>query len=180
MRAGRLKTLATLTSAVTGALGTLWIGASSKEESDEPDALPGLLARANTTVRARYQAGIYPGLYLVAPPVTYLINSVRDPDNKGRDLLMSCTEIRGAAAVYTPLTGAAYALPAMLSQDAPRVGELVRRQEVRYLVELAHIHLNAYPRKGDNVTLEGRTFTVQGTPENGDDGVIVRAIVVPA
>lgn len=173
MRAGRLRTPAILRT-LTTELAPLWVGISAKEETQEPETLPGVLTRSNVTIRAHYRDDVAPGLYLMAGGDAYLINSARDPDGRRRDLLISASLITGTPAEYAPLIGPSYSVPVTLTTEAPYVGDYARAVEYRRIIEVARIHLREYPRKGDAVTLNGATWTVQGLVDGGDDGVIVR------
>ena len=176
MRAGRLRTLATLRT-LTQDVAQLYVGVSAKEETQEPDQLPGVMARSNVTVRARFRADVHPGMYLMCGDVAYLINSVRDPDQRRRDLVMAATEISGTPATYTPVIGVPYQMPVAVFSGLASVGTHSRVAEVRWEVEVAKIYLLDAPRKGDSIAVPAGTFTVETIVEGGDDGVILRLAV---
>jgi hypothetical protein len=183
MRAGRLRVPASLVrlNADNSAeiLGDRWIGISNKEEVQEGVLPPGLRTRVNATIRAHFETGLYPGLYWRTQSALYFIDSLRDPNGRQADLVMSCTELSGRIAAYVPVSGDPIMLRVAPVWDAVYSGEFSRVVERRLVLEVARVELGRDPTPGDRITVDGRTWKVQGIMEGGDDGVVIRLAVLP-
>ena len=88
------------------------------------------------------------GWYLVDGLQLFHVNHVRNPDNKGRDWLASCTELVGDPAVYTPAGGDPVDTRCFVIHDAPFIGEHSQTVVYRARLELPLIEVGR-AKKGD-------------------------------
>jgi hypothetical protein len=95
MRAGRLKTAATLRSSAGVELGAQrLIGIEDKDSSITFGE--GLKSNAAITIRSRWNSDIAQGNFWLAGTRLFLINGMSNPDGCQRDAVCSCTELVGA------------------------------------------------------------------------------------
>lgn len=157
--------------------GSRWVGIRAKEGADAP-AASGLRTRAMVEVRARASAELVPGRYLVSGARLLHITSVRDPMGKGAEVVLSCDELIGLPAQYSPTSGGP-AIPCrvFLAHGVARVGD-VGRTEYTTQLEAAVIEVGR-PQPGALVVVGGQTWRVSGLVEEEDDRVVRRMWVKP-
>lgn len=180
MRAGRLRhrvTVRRLTGDPPAAadVTTVWADVRPPAKDTGQERLS-LRAAAPTPVIVRMTSAIQPGMYLINGSRLYHIDAANDKDARGRELWLSCTELQGETATYTPAVGAPYTVRAFPVYSAPYVGEFGVAPERRISVELPKIELATAWRRGDKLTLNGITYDLLNVAEGGDDGVVVRML----
>lgn len=148
---------------------TVWGGFSVAATGSVPVS-GGLRSPAAIQCRMRYP-DLLAGWYLVDGLQLFHVNHVRNPDNKGRDWLASCTELVGDPAVYTPAGGDPVDTRCFVIHDAPFIGEHSQAVVYRARLELPLIEVGR-AKKGDRVTTRGVDYEVLGLVAGGDDGVV--------
>lgn len=153
-------------------LAPRWVGIRAKEEGDSP-ASAGLRSRALVEVRARFAADFQVGRYIRSGARLLRLVSVRDPRGNKAELVMTCEELVGAAAQYTPAGGGG-AVPCrvFLTHGVARVGD-VGRTEYTTQLEAALIEVGR-PQPGALFVVGDETWRVTGLVEDEDDRVVRR------
>lgn len=176
MRAGQLNTPADLLALGIDlqpqVLGLVWVGIRSKDAGDPP-APVGLRAQARVEVRAWYDERLLQGRYLRADSRLLHLISVRDFKGDRSELVMTCEELVGEVAQYTPASGGA-AVPCrvFLTHGVARVGD-VGRTEYTTQLEAALVEVGR-PQPGALFVVGGETWRVAGLVEDEDDRVVRR------
>lgn len=177
MKAWRLNTRATLHELqgeppAPVVLGLLWCsGAIVPAGTADIAAAPGLRSAVPVTIRARWSDTLRAGRYLSsAAGDLWHIDSVRDPDGRRTDLLLTCTALAGDPATVTPAAGDPYSVRAVLLRSAVGLGEFGAAVEHRFAVELAVCEA-AGVATGDTLALAGRDWLVVDPVPGSWDGV---------
>lgn len=171
MRAGNLRHRAEVLSLDADLMpfshGPRWVGIRAKESADAP-AASGLRSPAMVEVRARYSAELLQGRYLRHSQRLLHITGARDPMGTGAELVLSCVELVGAAASYTP-AGGGTARPCRvhLTHGVARVGELTGKAEYTTQAEVALIEVGR-PQAGALLQVGAETWRVTGLVEDDD------------
>lgn len=181
MRAGSLRHRAEILSMgadlAPASHGSRWVGIRAKESADAP-AAAGLRTRAMVEVRARSDAALIPGRYLLQGGRLLHITSVRDPMGNGAELVLSCEELVGEAAQYKSASGVtASPCRVFLQHGVARVGD-VGRTEYTTQLEAALIEVGR-PQPGALFVVAGQTWRVAGLVDDEDDRVVRRMWVKP-
>lgn len=154
-------------------IGPKWVGIRSKEEADTPSAL-GLRSRAMTEVRARFDPEFQAGRYIRHGERLLHITSARDPRGNKAELVMSCEELVGESAQFTPASGGAAApCRVFLAHGVARPGEFAGKSEYTTQLEAALIEVGR-PQPGAVFVMGGVSWRVAALVEDEDDRVVRR------
>lgn len=174
MRAGNLRHRAELLSLAADlspvSHGSRWFAIRAKEAADSP-APTGLRSPAMVEVRARYSAELLQGRYLRHGSRLFAITGVRDPMGTRAELVLSCDELIGDAATYTPAGGDPVACRALLIHGAHYLDEQGQVTDYRTRAEVALIEVGR-PQVDDQLQLGATTYTVIAYADDTDDGVV--------
>lgn len=174
MRAGRLDTPAELLELrpdlSVRCLDWLWFSINSKESADPP-APSGLRAPAKVTVRSWWDPRLAVGRYLRSDCRLLLINDVRDFDGRRAEVILTCTEISGQPARYSPASGMARDCRVFLTPEVPYRDQLGQATDYRLRAEIAIIEVGR-PEHGDSLRIAGVDYLVDSYADETDDGVV--------
>lgn len=153
-------------------LDWVWTGIRAKEAADVPQAT-GLRSAAKVEVRAYWDDRLIQGRYLRAEDRLLHITSARDFKGARFELVLTCEELVGQAAQYTPaLGGPAVPCRVFLVHGVARVGD-VGRTEYTTQLEASLIEVGR-PQPGALFVVGGETWRVAGLVEDEDDRVVRR------
>ncbi|GAA3555804.1 phage head completion protein [Marinobacter xestospongiae] len=180
MQAGKLKDRVTLYGARTGAgepswpaIGSAWAGFQEPRSVGRSEQT-GIRAVDSTFVRMRYRAGMEHGQLIQRGADWYIVESV-EPGQSRSELAISARRIIGQSALYRQRGGASdVSVLAFLTRENIYTGPM---NEPRHQIELFQPQL-PYPwgRRGDQITIRGATYKVDGVVEGSDDGITLRVM----
>lgn len=150
--------------------GSRWTSIRAKDAADAP-AATGLRSPAMVEVRARYSTELIQGRYLRHGLRLLHITGVRDPLGTRAELVLSCDELIGEAAAYTPAGGTPIACRVHLTHNAPYLDELGQVTDYRTRAEVALIEVGR-PQVDDQLLVAGTLYTVIAYADETDDGVV--------
>lgn len=150
--------------------GSRWTSIRAKDAADAP-AATGLRSPAMVEVRARYSTELIQGRYLRHGQRLLHITGVRDPLGTRAELVLSCDELIGEAATYTPAGGAPTACRVHLTHNAPYLDELGQVTDYRTRAEVALIEVGR-PQVDDQLMVGSTLYTVIAYADETDDGVV--------
>lgn len=153
-------------------LGERWASIRAKESADPPAAL-GLRARTMVEVRARCSPLFAADRYLRNGQRLLRITSVRDPQGTAAELVLTCEELVGESAVYTPPAGGAIECRVFLAHGVARPSDLVGKSEYNTQLEAALIEVGR-PQPGGVFQVGGESWRVAGLVDDEDDRVVRR------
>lgn len=177
MRLGRLDKRATILSLAADlspvTIGSRWVGIRAKEAADAGQA-SGLRTGAMVEVRARGSAELVQGRYLLSGSRLLHITSVRDPMGTGAELVLSCDELVGEVAHYTPPSGGAV-MPCrvFLTHGVARPGEFAGKSEYTTQLEAALIEVGR-PQPGGVFQVGAQAWRVSALVDDDDDRIVRR------
>ena len=159
-------------------LGAVWIGISEPLEQDA-ERPTGLRSRVRVMLRARYQPDIMQGrLIKTVDGRLFVLDAVRNPDQRGQDMVISASELIGEVGEYLP-AGATQPVPCrvFLNTDSPitaKGGKTEYRLRAEFsILELGRLQPDAL------LTVGGNQYRVMGMVEDSDDGAVRSVWVKP-
>ena len=174
MRAGSLRHRAEILSLgvdlTQASHGSRWVGIRAKDAADAP-AASSLRTRAMVEVRARANADLVPGRYLLSGSRLLHITSVRDPMGTGAEVVLSCDELIGQPCQYLPAGSTAKACRVHLTHQAPWLDELGQVTDYKTRAEVALIEVGR-PQVDDQLQIGSDTYVVIQYASETDDGVV--------
>lgn len=178
MRAGQLNTPATLyrpNGVGWAPVGRWWIDVRDRE-ADNPTP-KGLRAATSPMAYARASPDLIAGRYLVTEGGgrLLLIDAVRAKPGDRGGVVLDLTELVGEPAKLLRSTGDEIATRAYLGETAPPDQSPMARQQWR--VELPVF--DSRPQPGEHIEMRGRRWRINKLADNGDDGVVRSAWMVP-
>lgn len=154
-------------------LDMLWVGIRAKESADPPAAV-GLRSPAKVEVRAWWDERLMQGRYLRAEDRLLHITSARDFKGDRFELVLTCEELVGEAAQFTPVGGgAAVSCRVFLAHGVARPGEFAGKSEYTTQLEAALIEVGR-PQPGAVFVVGGVSWRVAALVEDEDDRVVRR------
>ncbi|MFM5537000.1 hypothetical protein ACET8U_06840 [Aeromonas veronii] len=153
-------------------LGKLWAKVVDPKSAGR-EAQASIYATGTTLISVRARADLLPGQLLKADRCWYLIE---DTAKEPGAVQISARKLSGEPAVYTPKQGAPYPVTAFLAADNVFVGA---RSEPRHQIDLIMPELVwPFARQGDQITLRGRQYRIDGVVEGSDNGATLRVMVL--
>jgi head-tail adaptor len=152
--------------------GHRWVGVRTKESADPP-ASAGLRARSLVEVRARFSPELLAFRYLRHGSRLFHITSARDFKGVRAELVITCEELVGEVATYTPPAGAALPCRVFLAHGVSRPGEFVGKSEYTTQLEAALIEVGR-PQPGGVFLVGDQAWRVAGLVEDDDDRIVRR------
>lgn len=160
-------------------LGVVWVGISEPLEQDA-ERPAGLRSRVRVMLRARYQPDIMQGRFIkTVDGRLFALDAVRNPDQRGQDMVISASELIGDAGEYLP-SGATVPVPCrvFLSTDSPITAK-GGKAEYRMRAELSVLEVGRLQPEA-LLTVAGIQYRVMGLVEESDDGAVRAVWVKPA
>ncbi|TNH91144.1 hypothetical protein CF139_05040 [Aeromonas hydrophila] len=152
-------------------LGKLWAKIIDPKAAGR-EAQASIYATGSTLIMVRARGDILPGQLLKGNACWYLIE---DSASEPGALQISARKLSGEPATYTPKQGASYPVTAFMAAENVIVGA---RSEPRHQIDLILPELrHPFARQGDQVTLRGRQFRIEGVIEGSDNGTTLRIMV---
>ncbi|OJW67502.1 MAG: hypothetical protein BGO64_14255 [Aeromonas sp. 62-46] len=178
LKSGELDTRLTRFGAATGTppewplLGKLWAKIIDPKAAGR-EAQGSIYATGSTLITVRARGDILPGQLLKGNACWYLIE---DTAIEPGALQISARKLSGEPATYTPKQGEPYPVTAFLAAENVMVGA---RSEPRHQIDLILPELvPPFARQGDQITLRGRQYRIDGLIEGSDNGTTLRVMVV--
>ena len=177
MRTGRLDTPADLLALGSNLqpelLDMLWVGIRAKESADPPAAV-GLRSPAKVEVQSWWDARLIQGRYLRAEDRLLYITSARDFRGDRFELAITCEELVGEVAHYTPPSGGAV-MPCrvFLTHGVARPGEFAGKSEYTTQLEAALIEVGR-PQPGGVFQVGAQAWRVSALVDDDDDRIVRR------
>lgn len=150
--------------------GTVWCGITAKDGAAPP--MPaGLRTGARVDVRARYTDRLQQGAYLLTGGRILHVTSVRDVTGRRAELIASCDEFVGQAALYqSPMRGQ-ISCRVHLTHEAPFLNDFGQITDYRTRAEVLVLEVGR-PQVDDRITIAGTTYIVTQYAGGTDDGVV--------
>ena len=174
MRAGQLRHRAEILELghdlSVAVVASTWIGIKAKESADPPMATS-LRSSARVEIRARFSAKLFQGRYLRHQNRLFYITSARDPVGTRAELVITADEMTGSPATYYPQSAAAMPCRALIQHEAPWLDEFGAVTDYKTRAEVAIIETGRV-QVGDQLAVQGVTYTVIAYADGSDDGVV--------
>ena len=175
MRAGRLRYRAVVYSLegeppALALEGAIWCAV---REAKPGAVQAGLRAASPCEITTRTTTLVFPGRFIKRAGRTWVVDATTGDERKQ---IHTATELIGEAGTYTPAAGGSYSVRVFLALNTPYIGdEAVTAYHHR--IDVSKSELTVEPKRGDTLTVRGRTWTVTGMPDGGDDGMIMQLLV---
>jgi len=174
MRAGQLRHRAEILELghdlSVAVIASTWIGIKAKESADPPMATS-LRSAARVEIRARFSSKLFQGRYLRHQGRLFYITSARDPMGTKAELVITADEMTGSDAIYSPQSAAPIPCRVLIQHEAPWLDEFGAVTDYKTRAEVAIIETGR-AQVGDQITVQGVTFSVIAYADGSDDGVV--------
>ena len=153
-------------------LGKIWAKVIDPKAAGR-EAQASIYATGSTMITVRYRHDLLPGQLLKGRACWYLIEDIaREPGAQQ----ISARKLSGEPATYTPKHGVAYPVTVFMAAENLIVGA---RSEPRRQIDLILPELVwPFARQGDQITLRGRSYRIDGVVDGSDNGTTLLVMVV--
>lgn len=152
-------------------LGSMW-GKLVAPKSAGRESQASIYASGTTFISIRPRSGVMPGQLLKQGGDWFLIEDINGTPG---ELQLAARKLAGEPAQYIPKSGESYMVTAWLAQENILVGA---RSEPRQQIDLILPELVwPFARVGDQLSMRGRLYRIEGKVEGSDNGTTLRVMV---